>query len=132
MSVTSLDDGVHIIPSDVEIKAADGVVGNPSPWRELDSNAFVIAYSMKGTAKCGACLSKVAKGELQLGTFYTHEHKFTLVKWHHQRCVVAPECLTHPMDLCGIEDLKGEDLDRVMKWLGYGPTGSGKDRSWTA
>lgn len=68
----------------------------------------------------------------QLGTFYTHEDKFTLVKWHHQRCVVAPKCLTHPVDLCGIEDLKGEDLDRVMNWLGFGPTGSGKDRSWTA
>lgn len=35
------------------------------------------------------------------------------------------------MDLCGIEDLQGDDLDRVLKWLGYG-VGSVKDRSWTA
>lgn len=66
MSVTSLREGVHIIPNEAEMKEATSVVRNPSPWRELDSDAFVIAYSMKGTAKCGACLSKVAKGELQV------------------------------------------------------------------
>lgn len=39
-----------------------------NPWRQLDRNAFVIAYATKGTARCGACLSKVAKGELQVSS----------------------------------------------------------------
>lgn len=59
-----------------------------------------------------------------------HEDKFTLVRWYHRRCVIAPECLKNPMDLCGIEDLHGEDLDAVLRWLGVvGPT---KDRTWTS
>lgn len=39
-----------------------------NPWRQLDRNAFVIAYAMKGTVRCGACLRKVDKGELQVGS----------------------------------------------------------------
>lgn len=59
-----------------------------------------------------------------------HEDKFTLVRWYHRRCVIAPECLKNPMDLCGIEDLQGEDLDAVLRWLGVvGPT---KDRTWSS
>lgn len=69
----------------------------------------------------------------QLGAFYTHEAQFTLVRWYHQRCVVAPECLTDPMDLCGIEDLKDADMFRVLQWIGFAsPSGAVKDRSWTA
>ena len=57
----------------------------------------------------------------QLGVFYMHEDNFTLVRWYHRRCVIAPECLLkNPMDLCGIEDLHGEDLDVVLGWLGHG------------
>lgn len=102
-----------------------------NPWRELDREDFVITYATKGTARCIACASKIGKGELQLGAFYMHEDKFTLVRWYHQRCVEAPECLTNPMDLCGIDDIGGRDLDRVLKWLGYGMA-SVKDRTWTA
>lgn len=69
---------------------------------------------------------------VQLGAFYMHEDKFTLVKWYHQRCVVAPECLRSPFDLCGIEDVREEDLPGVLKWLGYDIASAGKDRSWTA
>lgn len=60
-----------------------------------------------------------------------HEDKFTLVRWYHQRCVAAPDCLKDPWDLCGIEDVSEADVDRVLKWLGYG-VGVVKDRSWTA
>lgn len=45
---------------------ADSTLTLVNPWRELDRNAFVIAYAVKGTARCGACLSKVAQGELQV------------------------------------------------------------------
>lgn len=61
-----------------------------------------------------------------------HEDKFTLLRWHHQRCVDAPECLKSPLDLCGIEDLTAEDVDEVCRWLGTGLTEMVKDRSWTA
>lgn len=74
-----------------------------------------------------------------------HEDKFTLLRWHHQRCVDAPDCLRwqpHEHDLraaaaaapdmpgspekwdvtnlTGIEDLAHEDRDEVREWLGYG------------
>lgn len=45
---------------------ADTTLTLVNPWRELDRNAFVIAYAVKGTARCGACLNKVAQGELQV------------------------------------------------------------------
>lgn len=77
MSMTSVLPGsVHMMPTATQddnavVNMGRGLVGRESsvrlsPWRELDSDAFVIAYSVKGTAKCGACLSKVAKGELQV------------------------------------------------------------------
>lgn len=53
-----------------------------------------------------------------------------LLRWHHQRCIDAPDCLTNAFDLCGTEDLAAEDLEVVCKWLGYG--GAVKDRTWTA
>lgn len=56
---------VSILPESISAE----VVGEPAflnPWRELDRDAFVIAYAMKGTARCGACQTKVAKGELQV------------------------------------------------------------------
>ena len=57
----------------------------------------------------------------QLGVFYMHEDKFTVVRWYHRRCVIAPDCLLKkPMELCGVEDLHGEDLDAVLRWLGFG------------
>ncbi|CAM9355437.1 unnamed protein product [Scytosiphon promiscuus] len=117
-------------------------------WKELAPEDFVIGYSRGlGRARCSTCGSKIARGQLQLGAFYMHEDKFTLLRWHHQRCVDAPDCLRlqpHEHDLraaaaaasapempgnpekwevtnlTGIEDLAHEDRDEVREWLGYG------------
>ncbi|CAN0035016.1 unnamed protein product, partial [Ectocarpus sp. 13 AM-2016] len=72
---------------------------------------------------CSSCGCKISAGQLQLGAFYMHEDRFTLLRWHHQSCVDAPECLTSPMDLCGIEDLSPEDVDEVCRWLAHGRSG---------
>ncbi|CAM9643775.1 unnamed protein product [Discosporangium mesarthrocarpum] len=101
-----------------------------SPWNELDDNSFLVGYSPKGTTFCGLCGQRVAKGKLQVGIFYAHKHKFSLLKWHHMHCILPPACIASPMDLCGIEDVRGEDMDTVLRWLGYGPDGN-KDRAWT-
>lgn len=37
-----------------------------NPWRELEREDYVIASAVKGTAQCGACLSKIAKGAVQV------------------------------------------------------------------
>lgn len=61
------------------------------------------------------------------------QRSVTLLRWHHQRCIDAPDCLTNPFDLCGTEDLTAEDLEAVCKWLGYGIDDIAvKDRTWTA
>lgn len=61
-----------------------------NPWRELDREDFVIAYAMKGTARCIACNSKIAKGELQVRTGGE--------RW---ACACATPCLrTHLFDDC--------------------------------
>jgi len=57
----------------------------------------------------------------------------TMLRWHHQRCIDAPDCLTNPFELCGTEDLAADDLEDVCKWLGYGDVAAdAKDRTWTA
>lgn len=82
MSTASvIPSNVHMMPTATQddnavVNVGRGLVRRESsaklsPWRELDSNAFVIAYSVKGTARCGACQSKVAKGELQVSQ--THD-----------------------------------------------------------
>lgn len=63
-SATSFDDvSIATAAAAPARRRSEGLI---NPWRELNSDAFVIAYAMKGTARCSACMSKVAKGELQV------------------------------------------------------------------
>ncbi|CAM9724874.1 unnamed protein product [Choristocarpus tenellus] len=122
-------------PASPRVKAVTTMDRPPAsevnPWNELDDDAYLVGYSPKGTTVCGVCGHKVAKGKLQMGIFYAHKHKFTLVKWHHLHCILPPTCFTCPMDLCGFEDIRGEDVDTVQRWLGFESDGVARDRANT-
>ncbi|CAM9211878.1 unnamed protein product [Sphacelaria rigidula] len=86
-------------------------------------DSVTISYaSARGTARCRRCKQYLAEGELRFGMIFKSQNPTThmLYQGFHLCCVAAPDNVTCPEDLEGIQDLMPQDVEMVRRWIQTG------------